>query len=162
MTIWMFAVLVGIAGMLGGVLNALLSQEGLTLPKTERVDGYCVVRLGAFGNILIGLAAALVFWGLYSPFSNSSILDVAPNAGITIGSLVAAFLAGVGGARVIANEIDKHLLNTAAEAAARAPSNVQAAEQMRHAAPVDVLRIATAMEPPAPLAPANVQVAPQI
>jgi hypothetical protein len=57
---WVCALLISIAGAFGGVVNALLSDNGFALPR--RISGvWCP---GAVSNILIGAFAAFSSWSL--------------------------------------------------------------------------------------------------
>jgi hypothetical protein len=53
----------------GGVVNALLSDNGFALPKPEKVGTTQIIRPGFIGNVLISGVAACISWGLYGPFS---------------------------------------------------------------------------------------------
>jgi len=45
--------LVALMGAIGGVVNALLSDNGFFLPKRLKVDEQEIIRPGFLGNILI-------------------------------------------------------------------------------------------------------------
>jgi len=95
-----------ISGGAGGLLNAFLQDGGFKLPGFQVLtDGTKILRPGFLGNVLIGLAAALVMWGLYG----------APAPPPTVhwqwaGQVAASILAGVGGSRVLTDQIDKKLI----------------------------------------------------
>ena len=60
-----------LAGAVGGAANALMTDNGFIMPKSEDVDGKTtVLRPGYIGNILIGAVGAVVSWGLYGPLSS--------------------------------------------------------------------------------------------
>ncbi len=71
MEILVMAVIVLVIGMVGGLINALISDNGFLLPKTERADGIEVFRPGAITTCVIGGFAALVSWALYGPLSTT-------------------------------------------------------------------------------------------
>jgi len=97
-----------VSGASGGLLNAYLQDGGFKLPGFQILtDGTRILRPGFLGNVLIGLAAALVMWGLYG----------APAPPATVhwqwaGHVAASLLAGVGGSRVLTDQIDKRLIST--------------------------------------------------
>lgn len=62
------------AGAFGGVLNALLSDNGFLLPRMADASGARILRPGALGNMLTGAVAAFISWGLYGPFASSYVL----------------------------------------------------------------------------------------
>src|SRR5438552_12181715 len=64
------SLLVFVAGGVGGLVNALMTDNGFALPKEVVVNDVSVVRPGFLGNILVGATAAYVSWGLYGAFSN--------------------------------------------------------------------------------------------
>ena len=96
-----------ISGALGGLLNAYLQDGGFKLPGFQvLVDGQRIFRPGFLGNVLVGLVAAVVMWGLYGTPS--------PPAGVHwqwAGHVAASILAGVGGSRVLTSQIDKKLIS---------------------------------------------------
>jgi hypothetical protein len=58
---WACATLISIAGGVGGVVNALLSDNGFVMPKWKR-NVWCP---GIVTNVLLGAVAALISWALY-------------------------------------------------------------------------------------------------
>jgi hypothetical protein len=132
-TLVVMLVAVGIAGAVGGVINALMSDNGFLLPRKEQTsNGNVILRPGCAGNAVIGAIAAIISWGLYGPLATQILVGTEEalkgNAGIdkiglSLASFVGAVLVGIGGARWLSNEVDKTLLRaTAAEAAAKQPS----------------------------------------
>jgi hypothetical protein len=96
-----------LSGTGGGLVNALLVDRGLTLPKLDRLpDETTILRPGFIGNMLVGGVAAVIIGGLYGSLS---MVDLSGTAAIHINfsALAAAGLTGVGGARVITQEVDK-------------------------------------------------------
>src|ERR1700690_3278930 len=96
------------SGALGGLLNAYLQDGGFKLPGFQVLsDDQKIFRPGFLGNVLVGLVTALVMWGLYGA--------PAPPAGVHwqwAGHVAASVVAGVGGSRVLTNEVDKKLVST--------------------------------------------------
>jgi len=155
-SIWLMLLYVLIAGSAGGVVNALMTDNGFLLPKSEKVnDKTSIFRPGYLGNVLIGAVAAVVSWGLYGPLSAYYIAGteqaLAANAapdkvGLSLASLVGAILIGVGGARWLTSEVDKNLLRAAAVEAAGAQPSAAASQQIALAAPAQALNIAKSMK----------------
>lgn len=156
MLIWTILLTVCGAGAVGGVINALISDNGFALPQAKKVeDGISILRPGFLSNVFIGAVAAGVSWGLYGPLATYIILgsDKAlasnPPEGVwlSVSSLVGAVLVGVGGARWLTNEVDKSLLQAAATKAAVAqPAPPAVAQQMALASPAQVLDIANGLK----------------
>lgn len=124
MTLFGVTAIVVFVGALGGVINALLSDNGFLKWRWETVDGRRIWRPGAVGNVIFGAAASLVSWGLYGPFSQYVLLPLQevpedPRRGfyLTLATIVGAFLVGIGGARALTSELDKRVLSAAAKAA---------------------------------------------
>lgn len=154
MSLLMLTFFIFLAGAVGGIVNALLSQNAVILPKRE-VTGTDnkVFRLGFLGNMFISGVAACISWGLYGPFASETILGDklqanelgSPGLELPLSALVGATLVGVAGARWITNEVDKVLLRTAASKAAQAQPDQDKALQIALASPVGALKIAQSM-----------------
>jgi hypothetical protein len=72
--VWKILLVVSGAGALGGLLNALMGGAGFVLPRLTVVAGSHVLAPGFIGNVLAGVLAALISFGLYGPFSTMPIL----------------------------------------------------------------------------------------
>ena len=147
MFLWKYMTIIFAFGALGGVVNALLTDNGFILPKKEQQDNTKIIRPGFLVNIFIGGVAALVSWGLYGPFAAVFIIGGTndPNlysTGLSLSSVVGGLLVGVGGARWLSNEVDKKLLRAAASTAASGQPNDQKAIRISAAPPAEALRIA--------------------
>jgi hypothetical protein len=151
---WWLIVYVALAGAVGGVVNALLTDNGFALPRREKVDKLTIYRPGWTGNVLIGMVAAAVSWGLYGPLASylvagtpeaMSTNDSPEQIGLALSSLVGAVLIGIGGARWLTNEVDKTLLRAAASAAAGADPQPSVASQIAMATPMEALDMARAL-----------------
>ena len=148
MEFWMILIVVIVAGAVGGIVNALMSDNGFVLPKSADTDDGRIVRPGFLGNILIGGVAAGISWGLYGPFAAYPLLGGAADANadpvqLTLSALVGAVLVGVGGARWLTNEVDKTLLRAAASQAAAGAADSETAAQILIASPARALSLAT-------------------
>ena len=135
------------AGLLGGVVNALLSDNGFALPRTAMTpDGGSILRPGMLGNCLIGAVAALTSWGLYGTAASVPVLSPA-TADITWAGFAGAVIVGIGGSRWLSAEVDKTLLKGAASAAAANPANDQLAAKLAILSPARALSAALAAMP---------------
>ncbi len=146
--IWQIIFIVLLAGAIGGVVNALMTDNGFILPKYENASGNKILRPGVIGNVLIGAIAAVISWGLYGPFANFIILPNKPGIdppSITVAAFVGAMLVGVAGAKWLSNETDKKLLKAAASAAAAGKPSADAPIKMMAATPAKALEIAQAL-----------------
>ena len=106
------------AGLIGGLLNAFFAHEGFVLSRLERLpDGRRIWRPGFLGNMMVGAVTALVMAALYSPLGSVPIgaLPSATGHPLTLGSLAGALLAGIGGARLLTNEVDRRLAHVTEE-----------------------------------------------
>jgi hypothetical protein len=142
-SVWeIFGAIAG-AGAVGGIVNALLSDNGFPLPKLQ--DG--ILRPGIIGNLLLGAFAAVITWGLYGPLKDAVVMGLQPPgqvaATLTVTTLVGAALAGAGGARVITNEIDKRFLRKAGVDAASKQPDQTMATMMATASPAAIAAQAT-------------------
>jgi hypothetical protein len=112
---WTCAGLIAAAGGLGGIVNALISDNGFILP--ERRHGiWC---LGFLSNILVGAFAAFASWSFYGSGAGIDLADITERTVVSLrfSALSGAFLVGVGGAKWITNEVDKKLLKESVKVA---------------------------------------------
>ena len=105
---WICASLIAIFGGLGGIVNALLSDNGFALPRRES-GVWCP---GVISNILIGSFAAFSSWSFYGSGASIDLADKSLRAVMSLrfSALAGAFLVGVAGAKWITSEVDKRLL----------------------------------------------------
>lgn len=135
---WTCAIYIAIAGGIGGVINALVTDNGFPLPRYE-AGIWCA---GAISNVLIGAFAAFASWSFYG--SGASV-DLAQETGravlsLKFSALAGAFLVGVGGARWITNEVDKRLLKETVKVAAQKDLTSQECERLINAPARQVLK----------------------
>ncbi len=135
-------------GAFGGLINAILSDNGFILPHGETSDKVSIIIPGVIANILTGAAAGFVFWGLteantmfvvYGPSNEGSEIT------LTVYGVAMALLAGIAGARYLTNEVDKRLLKAAAANAAASMQSIVDSEKIANASPVQAFRIAKRM-----------------
>jgi hypothetical protein len=115
MSLWTLLGVVFGAGAVGGVVNALLTENGFVLPRRDVVNGVFVFRPGFLLNVFVGGIAGAVSWGLYGPFGTRNVLGGSPEGefGLTLAALVGSVLVGVAGARWLTNEAEKKALRAA-------------------------------------------------
>jgi hypothetical protein len=151
MFLWKYMAIIFVFGAVGGVVNALLSDNGFILHKKQAQNSTRIIRPGFLVNIFIGGIAALVSWGLYGPFAEVFIIGgtIDPkvgSTGLSLSSVIGALLVGVGGARWLTNEVDKKLLRAAASKAASGQPSNQKAIRISAAPPAEALNIAAEAE----------------
>lgn len=105
---WICALLITLAGGVGGVVNALLTDNGFVKPRFIH-NIWCP---GAISNILIGAFSAFSSWAFYGSGASVELTQLNARNAISLrfSALAGAFLVGVAGARWLTNEVDKRLL----------------------------------------------------
>jgi membrane associated rhomboid family serine protease len=105
---WICASLITLAGAIGGVVNALLTDNGFVKPRVIH-NIWCP---GAISNILIGAFSAFSSWAFYGSGASVELTQLNERTAISLrfSALAGAFLVGVAGARWLTNEVDKRLL----------------------------------------------------
>jgi hypothetical protein len=146
MSIWFLLGMVFIAGAVGGIINSLINDKGLLLPRRmERGDGTYIFLPGFVGNMLTGAVAASVSWLLYGPLSQALIGAASGTAVMAIATLGGAVLIGIVGSAWLTNAVDKNLFQAAASQAAAASPSLETAKQMLTSSPVEALNMAQQM-----------------
>jgi fluoride ion exporter CrcB/FEX len=137
-----------IAGAIGGLINAFLSDNGFVLPKQEVTSTGFLWRPGYLGNILVSTAAAIISWGLYGPYSTyvliagtSETAQSAVKLELSIANLVGALLVGVAGSRWLTSEVDKNLMKATVTAAVATAADPAKAASLVNATPSQALQI---------------------
>ncbi len=118
-------------GAIGGVINALLTDNGFFLPRSLKSEEQEIVRPGFLGNMLIGAVSSFISWALYGPLASTVITSTDPVSsrnsgtlvGVTLSSLGGAVLIGIAGSRWLTNEVDKSILKSATVVAARSQAD---------------------------------------
>ena len=138
---WVCALVVMGAGAIGGVVNALLSDNKFPLPK--RVED--VLCPGFITNVLVGALAAFASWASYGSGAGVELAKTAAEGveraqiSLTFSALSGAFIVGVGGARWITNEVDKRLLKESVKVAAEKKVPRERCEKIVKKSPRQVL-----------------------
>jgi hypothetical protein len=104
----------GLIGAAGGLVNALLSEEGLTRPKNVK-GVWCP---GALSTIVIGALAAFASWAFYGSGAGIDLAEPTKQTHLQLSALAGAFLVGVVGAKWIENESANRLLQASVKVAA--------------------------------------------
>lgn len=138
------------SGAVGGVVNALVSDNGFVRPSEETAGDVTIIRPGIAGNVMLGAVAAFISWGLYGAFSNVVVWGASTGIGageisVSISSIAGAVLVGIGGARWLTNEVDKKLLRTAAATAAASKESFDDSQRIAVASPAQAFNIAKKM-----------------
>ena len=134
-----------IAGIIGGGINAMTTDNGFLLPDSATAGDSTIIRPGFVGNMFVGIVAAVVSWGLYGSFANTCLIGCNGGQGtinLTFTAFVGAILVGMGGARWLSNEADKKMLAKAASISQESDKNAAAAAEMAFSTPARVLEIA--------------------
>ena len=110
MQIWTIAVVITFCGGVGGFVNALNAGD-LHLPHRQPGNVYSP---GWIGNVIIGAVAALVLWGLYGPMAKVAVIGTPAatvQVSLTFADMAGSILTGIGGARILSNEIEKKAMD---------------------------------------------------
>jgi hypothetical protein len=131
-------VLVAVAGYVGGGINAVMSDNSFVWPSTDETKA---IKPGFIRNILVGMVAAVVSWGLYGSFADTCILGCEGQqvkVSLTITALLSAVLIGMVGARWLSAEADKKLLNKAVSLSLASDKQPETGCEMSSASPSDI------------------------
>jgi hypothetical protein len=134
---WVCASLISAAGAVGGIVNALLTDNGFALPR--RVQN--ILCPGFLSNMLIGAFAAFASWSFYGSGAGIDLADLSTRAQISLrfSALAGAFMVGVAGARWITNESEKTLLKASVKIAATKEISESECDEMLKQPPQKVL-----------------------
>jgi hypothetical protein len=134
---WICASLISLAGAIGGVVNALQTDNAFILPTRK---GH-VLCPGFITNVLVGAFAAFSSWAFYGSGASVELTQVTQRAEISLrfSALAGAFLVGVAGARWITNEADKMLLKESVKKAASKNISPEDCEKILAASPMRIL-----------------------
>lgn len=134
---WICATLIAVAGGLGGVVNALITDNGFILPQTRR-GIWC---LGFLSNVLVGGFAAFSSWAFYGSGAAVDVAQITEQTQISLrfSALAGAFLVGVAGAKWITNEVDKKLLKESVKVAGTKKLTAEECEQLVKGSALQVL-----------------------
>jgi hypothetical protein len=138
MSPWTCAFLISMAGAFGGVVNALLTDNGFALPRRENTI-WCP---GFLSNVLIGAFSAFASWSFYGSGASIELAALTPRSEISLkfSALAGAFLVGVAGARWITNEVDKKFLKETVKEAATKDISLRECEQLMSTSPRQALK----------------------
>jgi hypothetical protein len=142
-TIALLGILVFIAGMAGGGIDAYRTRNSTLLPSSPApgsipegapvaVSENELKRPGILYSVLIGGFAALLSWALYGPLAQINLLNVSGTAqdyAMTLAAVGGAIFVGMGGARWISAEADKRILQTSGTIGLASGASPNAAQQ---------------------------------
>jgi hypothetical protein len=135
---WTCAALITFAGALGGVVNALITDNGFILPQNKRAI-WCP---GFVSNVLVGAFAAFSSWAFYGSGAGIDLAQATGRAEISLrfSALAGAFLVGVAGAKWITNEVDKRLLKESVKVAGAKRLTSEECEELVKGSALQVLK----------------------
>ena len=149
MSIWIPLGVILLSGAVGGIINALFTDNGFIMPREEIADKVAIIRPGVAGNVLLGSIAAFISWGLYGAYSGANIFGSVAGqhvaVSLSLSTVSGAILIGIGGAKWLTNETDKRLLKTAAITAAAARPSLEDAKKMSVSTPAQTFNLAKNM-----------------
>lgn|SRR5687768_7106834 len=134
---WTCALLITLAGALGGVVNGLTTDNGFVFPQTRR-GIWCP---GIIANVLLGAFAAFASWAFYGSGSGVDLANVSHDTVISLrfSALAGAFLVGVVGAKWITGESDKLLLKESVKVAGSKSLTPEECDELVKGSPRKVL-----------------------
>ena len=136
MSPWTCAALISLAGGIGGVVNALLSDNGFVMPKWQR-NVWCP---GILANVLLGTIAAFISWALYGAGAGVDIGQSARELiSFRLSALAGAFVVGIAGAKWLTGEVDKKLLTESIKVAGAKKLTREECDELVRGSPMDVL-----------------------
>lgn len=138
MSPWQCALFITVAGGMGGVINAFLTDNGFPLPRRQ-AGVWCP---GAISNVLIGAFAAFASWSFYGSGASVDLAHESQRAVLSFkfSAIAGALLVGVGGARWITNEVDKQLLKESIKVAGEKKIPREECEQLVRGPATQVLK----------------------
>lgn len=112
---WSCAVLIAVAGAIGGGINALLTDGGIVKPQIKR-GIWCP---GFISNVLVGAFSAFSSWAFYGSGAGIELSQAAERTQISLrfSALAGALLVGVAGSKWLTNEVDKRLFRESVKVA---------------------------------------------
>jgi membrane associated rhomboid family serine protease len=135
---WICFLLIGISGAVGGIVNALMTDNGFMLPRIRNT----VLCPGFMTNLIIGAAAALASWAFYGSGAGIDLGSMPGERAVIsfkFSALAGAFLVGVAGAKWITGEADKKLLKESIKVATRSGQTVTDCDQLIRGSAMQVL-----------------------
>ncbi len=140
---WIVSLIIIAAGAIGGVLNALLTDNGFIKWRTDVIGNMSVWRPGVLGNIFTIAVCAFLSWALYGPVTNVDIMTSQVPPPMTLATVGGALLVGIAGARWLTNEVDKKILKAGMMDMASKMGNDVPADQFMKASPTEAVQMAS-------------------
>src|SRR5438093_917032 len=96
---WICALIITTAGAAGGIVNALMTDNGFILPRLKKG----IICPGFLSNLLIGALSAFSSWALYGSGASIelAIVSARDEISLKVSAIAIAFLIGVAGAKWI-------------------------------------------------------------
>ena len=134
---WTCALLISLAGGIGGIVNAFLSDNGFVVPKWKR-GVWCP---GMITNVLLGAAASFFSWALSGSGAGVEFGPIGARAAMSFrfSALAGAFVVGIAGAKWLTSEVDKKLLAESVKVAGKKSLTQEQCEKLVCGSPMDVL-----------------------
>lgn len=153
------------AGIVGGLVNAVLADNTFGVPKKisrspapggvapavapPTQPNWSGWILAAIVNSVFGAAASFLSWAMYGPLAGCPLLGQQsspscqhPELTLTLSALGSAVIVGIAGPRWITNEVDKKLLKEAAAQAMAKGANPDVARRISSAGAAEALHLA--------------------
>ncbi len=103
MKIWHIFEIVGVMGAIGGITNCAIAGE-FAWPKYDAG----IWRPGLFGNIMIGIIAAVVVFAANGPLASIDILQPLPSdLHLSVSQLFSSIVVGLGGGNILTQVAQK-------------------------------------------------------
>lgn len=136
---WTCVLLISMAGMFGGVVNALLTDNKFIMPQLK--NG--ILCPGFLSNVLIGTVSALLSWALYGSGASIELVKATATTrqdiSLTLPALAGAFLVGMAGTKWLTNEVDKRLLKESVKEAAKKNISPAKCDEIMTQSPLQIL-----------------------
>jgi hypothetical protein len=136
---WICALLITLAGAVGGVVNAFLTDNGFVKPRFIH-NIWCP---GVISNVLIGAFSAFSSWAFYGSGASVELTQLNERTAISLrfSALAGAFLVGVAGSRWLTNEVDKRLLRESVVEAGKKNLSAEDCQRIAKAPARQVLKV---------------------
>jgi hypothetical protein len=136
---WICALLISTAGAVGGIINALLTDNKFFIPKVR--NG--IICPGIISNVFIGATSAFSSWSFYGSGASVELAKASAtpnqNISLTFAALAGAFLVGVAGSKWLTNETDKRFLKESIKEAAKKDITPAKCEEITQRSPRKIL-----------------------
>jgi hypothetical protein len=105
--VYVGAIIIAISGAFGATVNSALIHFKLVQAANQISVSNQSIKLTCWINVIAGVAAALLSWGLYGPVTKLSILGTMDQNLLTISSIAGAIMVGYSGSSWLTTHADK-------------------------------------------------------